>query len=133
MTPYELLASVQNRGARLVVIDGRLKVTPPGCLPPELKSEVVKRAAEIKALLLPHPDDPAYSLLSTCQRYGVALRIDPRSGDLVVGRAGAKADETTQPWASLLFALEAHTAAVGALVRAGWMLHADFPKSGVST
>jgi hypothetical protein len=64
---------------------------------------------------------PAHSVVATCQRYGVALRID-RDGILVVGKAGAKADEATQPWSSLLAAIEAHADAVARLVEAGWHL-----------
>lgn len=71
---------------------------------------------------------PAHSILATCQHYGIALRIDPQTGDLVVGRAGAKADEPSQPWSSLLLALEAHLEAVAALVVAAWTLQASFPK-----
>ncbi|MGC1969235.1 MAG: hypothetical protein WA673_22435, partial [Candidatus Acidiferrales bacterium] len=46
--------------------------------------------------------------------------IDRKTGDLVVGRAGAQADEPTQPWPPLLVAIEAHLEAVAALVKAGW-------------
>jgi hypothetical protein len=56
------------------------------------------------------------------------LRIDPETGELVVGKACAKADEFTQPWSSLIMALEAHLDAVAALVYAGWSLTTDFPK-----
>jgi hypothetical protein len=67
---------------------------------------------------LPPAGAPAYSLLETCRRYGVALSID-ENGCLVVGRAGAKASEPTQPWPSLMMALEAHCEDVSALVKAG--------------
>jgi hypothetical protein len=70
---------------------------------------------------------PGHSFVATCQRYGVALRIDP-DGTLVVGKAGAKADEPTQPWPSLLIAIEAHLDAVASLVEGGWNLRADFPQ-----
>lgn len=70
---------------------------------------------------------PAYSIITTCRRYGVALRIDPETGDLVVGRTGAKADEPSQPWPSLIQAVEGHLEAVARLVEAGWSLRADFP------
>jgi hypothetical protein len=57
----------------------------------------------------------------------VALRID-ENGALLVGKAGAKADEPSQPWPSLIMALEAHLDDVTALVKAGWTLKAGFPK-----
>ena len=59
--------------------------------------------------------DPAYSIVAVCRRYGVALRID-RDGTLVVGKAGAKAEEPTQPWPALLVALEANLEKVAELV-----------------
>lgn len=70
---------------------------------------------------------PAYSIVESCREHGVALRID-ESGDLVVGKAGAKADEPTQPWPELLARIEAHLEAVAWLVEAGWKLKAGFPK-----
>jgi hypothetical protein len=71
------------------------------------------------------PGDPAYSILATCQRYGVAIRLDSPTGDLVIGQTGATAEESTQPWSSLIMALEAHLEPVAALVRAGWTLKAE--------
>ena len=76
--------------------------------------------------------NPAESIVATCQRYGVALRIDATTGDLVVGRAGAKADEPTQPWPSLLIAIEAHIEVVASLVEAGWTLKTEFPQTNVA-
>ena len=81
--------------------------------------------------LLP-PDSPAYSIIQTCQNYGVLLRIDPATGDLVVGKAGATADEPTQQWPSLIKALEAHLDDVTALVNAGWTLKAEMPRKPVA-
>jgi hypothetical protein len=75
---------------------------------------------------------PAHSIVATCQRYGVALRIDEATGALVVGRAGAKAHEPSQPWPSLLIAIETHLEAVAALVEEGWSLRADFPQGEVA-
>jgi hypothetical protein len=49
-------------------------------------------------------------------------------GNLVVGKAGAKADEPTQPWVDLARELEAHVEAVARLVESGWTLTAGFPK-----
>lgn len=59
---------------------------------------------------------PAHSIIAACRHHGVALRIDPQTGDLVVGRAGAKADEPSQPRSSLLLAIEANLEAVATLV-----------------
>jgi hypothetical protein len=75
---------------------------------------------------------PARGIVATCRRYGVALRIDATTGDLVVGKAGAKADQPSQPWPSLLVALEAHLEAVATLVASGWALRAEFPERGAA-
>jgi uncharacterized Zn finger protein (UPF0148 family) len=73
----------------------------------------------------------AYSIIATCRRYGVALRIDP-DGALIVGKAGARAEEPTQPWPSLIHEIEAHIDAVASLVEGGWNLRADFPQGEVA-
>jgi hypothetical protein len=74
---------------------------------------------------------PAHSIIATCHRYGVALRIDEATGELVVGRAGAKAYEPSQPWPSLLIAIETHLEAVAALVEEGMDLESGFPTGRV--
>jgi tubulysin polyketide synthase-like protein len=70
-----------------------------------------------------------FTIVATCRRYGVALRIDADRA-LVVGRSAANVDEATQPWPSLLIAIEAHLEAVAMLVASGWSLRAEFPESG---
>src|SRR3984957_16444540 len=45
---------------------------------------------------------PAHSIIATCERHGVLLRIDPANGDLVVGRTKANGYEPSQPWGSLI-------------------------------
>jgi hypothetical protein len=92
----------------------------------EAEIDRLPRADSWKAL--PPAGAPAYSILETCQRYGVALRID-KAGDLVVGKCGAKADEPSQPWPELLAEIEAHLEAVARLVEAGWTLKAGFPST----
>lgn len=95
----------------------------------EQKTADISRVARADGWKPLQPDGhSAYSILTTCQHAGVALRIDPEKGDLVVGRAGAKADEPTQPWVDLVRELEAHVEAVATLVEAGWTLTAEFPK-----
>jgi hypothetical protein len=66
------------------------------------------------------------NILAACRSHGVALRIDD-DGDLVVGKAGAKAEEPTQPWPALIAALEIHLEAVARLVESGWHLRAGLP------
>jgi hypothetical protein len=51
MTAQEVLTKVRERGVVLVLIDGRLKASPPGLLPPDLKTAIRDRSDEIKALL----------------------------------------------------------------------------------
>jgi hypothetical protein len=94
----------------------------------EREEAEIERLASIDGWRLP----PAHTLVATCQRYGVALRIDATTGDLVVGKAGAKAHEPTQPWPSLLIAIEAHLEAVASLVEGGWTLRADFPQGDIA-
>jgi hypothetical protein len=94
----------------------------------EREEAEIDRLASIDGWRLP----PAHSIVATCQRAGVALRIDKATGALVVGKAGAKPDAPTQPWPSLLIAIEAHLEAVAALVEGGWNLRADFPQGEVA-
>ena len=94
---------------------------------PAGKQEKEINRLETEALnSLPPAGAPAYSIVETCQHYRVALRIDD-AGDLVVGKAGARADAPTQPWRSLELALEAHVDEVAELIEAGWTLNAAFP------
>ena len=72
------------------------------------------------------PLSPAETILTTCATHGVAIRFDP-DGTIVVGRAGALADENSQPWPALIAAIEAHLDAVAKLVEAGWHLRVGFP------
>jgi hypothetical protein len=101
---------------------------------PSAPSHIEREEAEIDRLARGDgwQPNPAESIVATCQRYGVALRIDATTGDLVVGKAGGKADEPTQPWPSLLIAIEAHLQAVAALVEGGWNLRAEFPERGAA-
>jgi len=52
MTAEELIVEVRKLGAVPLLIDGKLKVAPPGKLPADLKDQLRKRADEIKALLI---------------------------------------------------------------------------------
>ena len=78
------------------------------------------------------PLSPAESIVATCRHHGVVLAIDKATGDLMVGKAGARADEPSQPWPSLVRAIEAHLEPVAALVRLGWTLKAGFPTDRVA-
>jgi tubulysin polyketide synthase-like protein len=51
MNAQQILDQVYRLDAKLIVIDGKLKASPPGVLPPELKATIRDRAAEIKAHL----------------------------------------------------------------------------------
>jgi hypothetical protein len=95
-----------------------------------LAQAVIERGATPQngGKLLPPPDSPAYSIIQTCQRYGVQLRLDLATGELVVGNDSAKVGEPTQPWPTILMASEAHLDEIAALVRAGWTLKADMPR-----
>ena len=56
MNAQELLAQVHLLDAELIVVDGKLKVSPAGVLRPELKAAIRARAAEIKAHLSAEKD-----------------------------------------------------------------------------
>ena len=150
MHAAEIHRRVRAMGISLAAEGGYIAARPKGRTSPELAAAIRANKAELLILLrmeqnqtnsgmaraagrrsLPEPHHPAYSILETCQRYGVLLRIDD-AGDLVVGKAGAKAYEPTQPWPSLIIALEAHLESVAALVRAGWSLNADLPRYPVA-
>jgi|GEM_PF-5626289 len=154
MSPVELLAALAAQNIKVSVAGDKLKLRAPRGIAPELVAQVRHHKRNIIAVLappssateseqeaaapeitsvtsaddgsLPVEDHPARNIIAVCQRYGVALRIDDH-GDLVVGKAGAKADEPTQPWPTLLIAINAHLEAVAVLVQAGWHLRATFP------
>ena len=78
-----------------------------------------REEAEINRVASPDgwkPLPPAHSIIAACRRYGVALRIDASTGDLMVGKAGAKAEKPTQPWPSLPIAIQAYLDVVASLV-----------------
>lgn len=158
MSPVELLAALAAQNIKVSVAGDKLKLRAPRGIAPELVAQVRHHKQNIIAVLAPpspamatseqeaaapeidSTDDdmgllpeghPARNIIAVCQRYGVALRIDS-DGDLVVGKAGAAADEPTQPWPTLLIAINAHLEAVAVLVAAGWRLRAAFP-SGEAT
>jgi len=57
MTAQELLVEVRKCGAVPLLIDGKLRVAPPGKLPADLKYQLSQRADEIKALLIGQADN----------------------------------------------------------------------------
>jgi hypothetical protein len=150
MTPAtEIVAEIHSRGLRVEMRPkGGVRLVPARLMDPVLLRRILAHKAEVLARLraerqeaeinrlaradgwkpLPPAGHPAYSVLDKCRHHGVALRIDPETGDLVVGRAGATADEPTQPWPTVLMELEAHLEDVAALVASGWTLTTDFPK-----
>jgi hypothetical protein len=135
MDAHQLLTDFQARGIRLIPEGGNLAVEPAERLSDADRVAIRANKPELLRILAPpspEPGHPAYGILETCQRHGVALRIDPATGDLVVGTAGAKANEPTQPWPSLLHTLETHLEAVARLVESGWSLTAEFPKEAAA-
>jgi hypothetical protein len=145
----ELLAELEARGVRFALRPhGGVRLIPKRLIDPPLldlirahKTELLARLhaeqgeAEIDRLAradgwkpLPPASAPAYSIIGTCKRHGVTLRID-KIGALVVEKDGAKAHESTDPWPTLLMAIEAHLADVVTLVEAGRTLTANIPKT----
>lgn len=132
MAPTEILDRARELGITLAAQGDTITARPKGATPPELAQAIRAHKRELLAHLqrpLPPAGHPAYSILETCRAHGVALRID-QEGDLVVGSAGAKAGEPTQPWPLLLVALEANLEPVARLVESGWTLKASFPEEG---
>ena len=70
MNAQEILIEAEKFGATLVVVDGKLKATPPGLLPSDLKTAIRERASEIRAALL-----------------AVHLAADAKPANSAVGRA----------------------------------------------
>jgi hypothetical protein len=151
VTPQALLAEAARRGIALYPDGHNIRYRGPKTDLADLKPKLAAHKGELLTLLraerdkveidlaggdgrnpLRNPGQPAYSILATCERYGVAMRLDSATGDLVIGKAGATADEPTQPWPSLIMALEAHLESVAVLVRAGWTLKADMPRKPVA-
>ena len=151
MTPQALLAEATRRGIELYREAGAIRYRGPKTALVDLKPKLAACRGELLTLLpvgreeaeidrlardgcrpLSESGHPAYSILEICQRYGVALRIDPATGDLVVGKAGAKADEPSQPWPKLLTEIEAHLEAVARLVESGWTLTAQLPNEAAA-
>lgn len=145
MEVAEILECARSRDIILTAERGWIAARPKGATPPDLAVAIRRHKAELLAYLtqgredleidrlaeadgwkpLPQAGAPAYSIVQTSQRHGVALRIDD-DGDLVVSRAGAKADEPTQR--ALLAEIEVNLEAVARLVESGWHLRADFPR-----
>jgi hypothetical protein len=150
-TSIALVEELTRHGVRLALYDGHIVAMPKGKTPPDLVEKVRQHKTELLAYLrqqqedshadrlarddgwraLPKLGSPAYSILQKCRDHGVALRIEP-DGDLVVGKAGAKAHEPSQPWPELLTEIEAHLEPVARLVEAGWTLKAGFPKQAAA-
>jgi hypothetical protein len=97
------------------------------CAPEEQEAKIERLTRGDGWKPLPPAAAPAYSIVDRCREHGVALHID-EDGDLVIGKAGAKADEPTQPWPALLAEIEANLEPVARLVEAGWHLRTNFPK-----
>ena len=135
MIANQILSELWTLGVRLTVEDGKLIAEPLSRVPPDLRARAGEHKAEIIAALRDPETADAEDLstpeniLEVCRRYGVALRIDA-DGDLVVGKAGAKAHEDSQPWPRLIAALEAHLVAAARLVEAGWQLKAPMEERG---
>jgi len=147
MEAAEIVEHARRMNITLTAEAGWITARPKGATPPDLAEDIRRYKAELLAHLrgdqedreidrlaaadgwkpLPPAGDPAYSIIATCLRHGVALRIDPETNDLIVGRDGAKAEEPTQPWPSLLVQIEVNLESVVLLVEAGWHLRAIFP------
>ena len=123
-----IIAELDAAGIRLLAVGDKLRVdAPAGVLTPELTAMLRASKTKLLSLISARQSSPAESILVTCRRHGVSLRIDEVTGELVVGRTGAGSNEQTQPWPSLMLAIEAHLEPVAALVRSGWGLKAGFP------
>jgi hypothetical protein len=65
----------------------------------------------------------AQSLITTCRRYGISLKLDA-DGRLIIGRSDLNGAEPAL-WPTLVTAISAHLPAVEKLVAAGWSLRTD--------
>src|SRR5215813_5801220 len=101
-----LFETLTRRGISLTAaVDGNLVVEPASRLTDIDRQAIRTYKSELLVLLTQYHDHPhtttAENILVVCRKYGVALRIDEH-GDLVVGKAGALADEPTQLWFALV-------------------------------
>jgi hypothetical protein len=153
MNASHVLGELRAAGVRIEARqDGHLYFTPKERLTDSMVDRVRECKPELLALLVAHhcenvgADLRAYladrqpnllseptlhsclaeSIVRTCKRYGVALRMEP-DGTLVVNCDKA-VGLTPGDWDALKYSLEAHTEAVAALVKSGWTLHANFPE-----
>jgi hypothetical protein len=75
MNAEEILAKARRYGVELVVLDGRLKASPPGVLPADMKGAIREQASDIKARLLatdqtePPPAERPAEARATWPRY----------------------------------------------------------------
>jgi hypothetical protein len=101
MTIEELIIEVRKCGAVPLLIDGKLKVTPPGKLPADLKDKLRQRADEIKALLVDYTNaakspEPIRSHTQNCRRMRINDVVPDSRHPLIPGevRATIEAIET---------------------------------------
>jgi hypothetical protein len=125
-----VLADFAYRGIRLIPDPPKLIVEPASRLTDRDRAAIREHKPALLAVLTqprrPTQDlIPGQCILEVCRKYGVAIRLD-ENGDIVVGKAGAKADEPTQPWPGLLAMLEMHLGEVCDLLAVGWELRAEF-------
>jgi tubulysin polyketide synthase-like protein len=121
MTAASLLDDLTRRGFRLRPHGDKLAISPADLLTDADREAILLLKRDILALLRPIP--PAESIIQTCRRYGVALRL-AEDGALVVGRSDMNGKEPAL-WLSLAMAIETHLPAITALVAAGWHLTAN--------
>ncbi len=128
MTAHEILAKVRGLGVRLVVIDGKLKATPPGLLPPDLKAAVRDRVDEIKARLSgaleSAPEAGSVNRPACPACHGTDLRVSP-AGGLVCGACGRFLFLHIEPDATAYASTPLHRC--GALVCSDCRIHSPSP------
>jgi hypothetical protein len=147
-----LLSSLGQRGIQLEADEGSLIAQPASKLTDQdrelirqlkpallnyLRAVALAREAEAAGRdlvddLREHPDlrdapedgrlSAAESLITTCARYGISLKLDA-DGGLIIGRSDLNGAEPAL-WESLIMAIEVHLPAVERLVAAGWHLSA---------
>jgi hypothetical protein len=67
MNVERIVEQAERRGVRLVVLDGRLKATPPNALPPDLEGAIREHAPAVKALLATRQSRPGDRPAEACR------------------------------------------------------------------
>jgi len=94
----------------------------------EVEEAEIDRRAALDAAGMDYPIPAADSILATCRRHRIALRLAP-DGALIIGKAHGSGREPAL-WPGLIMAIEAHAPAIASLVAAGGRSRTEVKAAG---